>query len=90
MTIPFFSLIAATLYFGWLWHDRSATDRSEDGSLDRPVKKSNRSLEIHRPHLAPTGNWLTSPLQLTVATCANEGLKPSNRETAHDKNPAIQ
>jgi len=42
MSIPILTLITVILYFGCLWHDRSARARSEDGSLDRPLKGSNR------------------------------------------------
>ena len=35
MTTPFISVTAAILYFGWLWHNRSAVDRREN-SLERP------------------------------------------------------
>jgi len=38
MPILLFSLGVAILYFGWLWHDRSARDCSEDGLLSSPRK----------------------------------------------------
>jgi len=42
MAIPLLTLITAILFFGCLWHDRSAADRSQDGSSDRPGKDANR------------------------------------------------
>jgi len=47
MNVPYFSVGAAILYFGWLWQGRSAAERSKDGSLNRPVKEPKRSAEIH-------------------------------------------
>ena len=45
MTTPFISVTAAILYFGWLWHNRSAVDRRE-GSLERATtKETNRTRE---------------------------------------------
>ena len=47
MTAPFVSVAAAILYFGWLWHDRSAVDgRREDRSKSQPKKEKNRNPEL--------------------------------------------
>jgi hypothetical protein len=55
MTIPFLSFSVAMLYFGWLWHDRKATDRVEAHSISpvanalKPAKRSAlRRLEVSR------------------------------------------
>jgi len=51
MNLPYFSVGAAILYFGWLWQGRSGADRSTDGSSDRTAKKSKRTGKI--PVLQP-------------------------------------
>ena len=45
MTSPFISVTAAILYFGWLWHDRSAVDRREDSLELASTKETNRTRE---------------------------------------------
>jgi len=35
-----FSIVAVILFFALLWHDRSATDRREDISLNRSGRES--------------------------------------------------
>jgi hypothetical protein len=42
MTAPLFGTAAAILYFGWLWHNRSAADRREDGPSSRRAEELNR------------------------------------------------
>jgi len=42
MTTPFISLTAAILYFGWLWHDRSAVEPSRR-QLGKPADQGNQS-----------------------------------------------
>ena len=42
MTLPFLSVSIAVLYFGWLWHDRKATDRTETHSTNRASKPLTR------------------------------------------------
>ncbi len=45
MTLPFLSISVAMLYFGWLWHDRKATDRAETNSISlgsKPLKRTKR------------------------------------------------
>jgi predicted amidohydrolase YtcJ len=39
MTIPLLSITVAILYFGWRWHARSATNRSDGGSADLPGRR---------------------------------------------------
>jgi hypothetical protein len=69
MTILLFSLGVAILYFGWLWHDRSARDRLEDGLLGQSAKDSNRTGETHTTQPAPVESVVQKPFSLkTVCT----------------------
>ena len=45
MTTPFISVTAAILYFGWLWHNRSAVDRRKENLERAPTKKTSRTRE---------------------------------------------
>jgi hypothetical protein len=38
MTAPFLTVFVSILYFGWLWHDRSATDCKQSGLSSTPGK----------------------------------------------------
>jgi len=60
MTTPFLTVIGAILYFGWLWHDRSAAHYKR-GSLGRPVIRSNRTGEFHELQLRPVQRVTAGP-----------------------------
>jgi hypothetical protein len=64
MTIPFFSLGIALLYFGWLWHNGSATNRSEEGLLSQSAKDLNRTGETQAAQPAPVERVLQKPFSL--------------------------
>jgi hypothetical protein len=64
MTAPFLSVSAALLYFGWLWHDRKAADRSEDGSRNGPLQDTNRTGETHALQPAPFETVTATPSNL--------------------------
>ena len=67
MTAPFFSIGIAILYFGWLWHERSAADLSKGRALDQPVKKSKRAKWSHAVQLAPVEHVTAKPFNLRDA-----------------------
>ena len=56
MTAPILSIIGAALYFGWLWHNRTASSRAEAGSLDLTNQEPKRIDEMPRLRLAPTAS----------------------------------
>jgi hypothetical protein len=69
MTTPFRCVGVAILYFGWLWHDRRAADRSEDGLLSRSAKDSSRTVETHATQPAAIETVMQKPHSLrTVYT----------------------
>jgi hypothetical protein len=64
MTTPFISVAASVLYFAWLWHGRSATDRSQRQSSNQPAKKSTHANENRALDLAPFSRVTPKPFNL--------------------------
>jgi hypothetical protein len=90
MTIPFFSFGVAILYFGWLWHDRSATDRSQGGLLSRSPKDSNRTGETHAAQTAPVESVIQKPFSLgSVYTPTASGAVGSTQEIVISNRSAV-
>jgi hypothetical protein len=83
MSPPIFSTVAALLYFGWLWHNRSAT---EERRLLRSIStarkaKVQRKLAKHSLAVAATkkatGNALT-PRPMPPLALSLKSLKPNH------------
>jgi hypothetical protein len=69
MTTPFLSVGVAILYFAWQWHDRRATDRSDDGLSSQSAKGSSQTGKTHAVQLARIERVIQKPVSLrTVYT----------------------
>ena len=74
MTTPLLSVIGAALYFGCLWHNRTASGRAEAGSLDLTSKEPKRIDEIPRLQLVPVAGVTAKALSRgTVCTSIAHG-----------------
>ena len=75
MTTPFINLTAAILYFGWLWHDRSAVERREGSLENQPTKETNRTRKPHIAQPVPLRTRPTEPFNLkSRGTVIREGI----------------
>jgi len=71
MTTPFLSIIGAALYFGWLWHNRTASSRAEAGSLDLTNQEPKRIDEMPRLRLAPVAGVTAKPFSRRPVSIAH-------------------
>ena len=71
MTTPFLSVIGAALYFGWLWHNPTASNRTEADSLDPTNTELKRIEEIPRLRLAPVAGATAKPLSCGTVLIAH-------------------